>query len=84
MVRAKWASSKDVDLVFADEMYMVEIGDSFHLTFGQKRTNTMPSEPGEDPDAEIRPVSTVVLPASTVRRIAKVLQQRVQREQDDE
>jgi hypothetical protein len=67
-----WGSADDLDLLFADNLHLAQVNELFYLTFGQTRVpvvakGTAPTE------AEIRPVSRLVISRDAFNKIATLL-----------
>ena len=75
-VKAKWGSTEGIEPIFADHMFLVQLEDHFHLTFGQTRTLSLPDDEQEG-DATIQPLTTLIIHRDVLAKILTVLERRI-------
>jgi hypothetical protein len=71
-VRAKWSDDADQNVVFADEVHFINVGDRCYLTFGQVRLPVTTGSP-DGIVAEIQPVAKIVITQELLHKFVDLL-----------
>lgn len=77
-IRVHWGSVDSLDLLFADNVHLALVNDQFYVTFGQTRVPV--AEDMGSTQAEIRPVSRLVISKDAFKKIASLLARYVEEE----
>jgi hypothetical protein len=72
-VHAVWGDPLSLDVVFADELQLQDIGDRCYLTFGQVRLPSLVTAADSEKAGVIQPVVRLVVTKSAVLKMLRAL-----------
>jgi hypothetical protein len=78
-LEAHWAGDSDVAPIFADQLHVLGLNDTFYMTFGQLRPPVVEKEARPtDVVAEIKVVAKLILPRQALKQIRDLLNSRLE------